>query len=163
MVILGGDKVKKIVIIILIILLAIIVIGFKVLNKSNNKVDLDNKSIPYLPLNHSNIDHIGLNGYSHSKGSSNDRTATKEEETQIVNWLNNIEKYDKKSIIPKYGNGKPDPSNIQIFTRNNPDNGNYMYILEEGNDSIIISRPQSGIGYIVRQTDINSLLKQLRQ
>ena len=82
---------------------------------------------------------------------------------QIIDMLNSIKKYDKKIKISKYGNGKPEPSNIQIFSYDNSSNNNFMYILEKDDDNIMISQPHSEVGYIVKQPELNKLLKRLRK
>lgn len=125
----------------------------------------ENNKIPFLPISQNNVLYIGLYGYSQEGNHSNNREATDDEETKIINWLNKIDKYDKKIEIPNSGNRKPDPSNIQVFTKDTTgnDNRNFMYILEKDNDSILISRPQSGVGYIVKHPELNKILKQLRQ
>ena len=121
-----------------------------------------NSKVPYLPISLDDVTKITLYGLNTEKQYSNTRNATEEEKTEIIDWLNNIKNYESETNIPKYGNGKPELSNIQIFTKESGDS-NFIYILEKDNGYIMISRPQSGIGYIVKQSEINKLLKQLRQ
>ena len=121
--------------------------------------------IPYLPITKSNVLYIGLYGYSQEGRHSNNREATEEEMVQIINCLNNIGKYGSKVKIREYKNGRPEASNIQVFTKDNArnENKNFMYVLEKDEGYIMISRPQSGIGYIVKQPELNKILRELRQ
>lgn len=126
------------------------------------KGNIKGGKIPYLPISERDVSNIELNGYSESEQHSNNRNATEEEKTEIINWLNNIKNYESEIKIAKYSNGRPEPSNIQIYTKDNSDS-NYLHILEKDNGYIMISRPQAGIGYIVKQPELNKLLKQLRK
>jgi len=125
---------------------------------------IENNKIPYLPISQDNVLYIGLYGYSQEGQHSNNRKAADGEITQIINWLNNLEKYDSTVKIPK-GNGKPVPSNIQVFTKDNKDEDNrpFMSILEKDNGYIMISGLKSDTGYIVYQPELNKILKKLRQ
>jgi uncharacterized protein YecE (DUF72 family) len=129
---------------------------------SISKDNVINGKIPFLPISANDILYIGLYGYSEKEQHSNNRNATNEEKNEIINWLNNIKNYESEIKTPKYNNGKPEPSNIQIFTKDSVDT-NFMYILEKDDGYIMISRPQSGTGYIVKQSELNNLLKQLRK
>lgn len=118
--------------------------------------------IPYLPISINDVTKITLYGLNEKEQRSNIRNATEEEKTEIIQKLNNIKNYERETKISKYGNGKPELSNIQIFTYGSGDT-DFMYILEKDNGYIMISKPQSGIGYIVKQPELNKLLRQLRQ
>jgi hypothetical protein len=133
------------------ILLTIILISVIMVIVIYYFVKSDNRNIPFLPVSANDINVIQLNG-------STTRNATENEKIQIINWLNNIKKYDRKISIPKYGNGKPQKPNIQLFSKNNSDT-NLFYILKVDNN-IMISKPFSTVGYIVNQQNLYNLLKQ---
>jgi len=129
--------------------------------KASTYVDTAIKKIPKLPLNINDVSDIGLYGYSKSGKHSNNRIATVEERTQIISWLNTIKKYDKKRKIVVNKNGKPDPSNIQIFYKDVSNDSSSIYLLEEGDLSIIIGVPSNNEEYFVKQVELNNLLKKL--
>ena len=106
--------------------------------------------IPYLPLdkNYGWIIQINHNGT---------RYASEKEQQQIIEALNSINKYEEKISVPSNKGGKPTPINIQIFSKKQSES-NYLYIENYDNNCILISRPQSGEGYVVRQYDIKKLL-----
>ena len=137
---------KKKKLIVAAIILCIVTIITVIIAK--NYVNTDNGKIPFLPLDVNNVNYIGLYGGTH-------RNATKEEEIQIVAWLNSIKRYEKKYTIP-IGNGKPDFDNIQIFT-----NGNTISFGPD-KDGITIASSNTRIGYIVKQSDLSALLEQIK-
>ncbi|HYF83660.1 MAG TPA: hypothetical protein VEB00_11610 [Clostridia bacterium] len=141
--------------VLLTILMAIPLCGCE---KDKNK----NGEIPYLPISVDNISYIGLYGYSQEGKHSNNREATEQEITQIIGWLNSIEEYDSEIEIPKNSNGRPVPSDIQIFPKFTP-HTEFLYILEKDNDYIILCIPKINKGYVAKQQELNKLLKELRR
>jgi hypothetical protein len=128
---------KIILIIILSILLLFLFIGI------NTMIVYINKDIPFIPISYSDVSKIEINNYS-------SKNATDSEKREILSILDSLKKCNNKIRIPKYSNGKPEYINIQIFLRSITNGKNFCYIIPYGNDTILISRPQSQLGYIVK-------------
>lgn len=109
-------------------------------------------SVPFLPIDGAKVTKIQINsGFT--------RYATDNEQKQIIGLLNSSTAFTLKVSFPKYSNGKPDILNIQVFTRDITDGRNFMYILPYKGGRVLISRPQSGVGYIMDEPLIAKYLQ----
>lgn len=111
-----------------------------------------NTKIPYLPIDKNDVLKIQINHYG-------TRYANEQEQQRIIECLNSINKYEKKITIPKNKGGKPTPVNIQIFSKKQKDENNYLSIVNYDNNCILIGGSLSREGYVVRQDDIKKLLE----
>lgn len=109
------------------------------------------KNIPFIPIDNKNVTKIEINA-------SIRRCATNTEIDTIISLINEVPQFDTKLSLNKYGNGRPDPINIQIFT-NDSRNTNYCFILPYNDEYILISQPQSKVGYLVKNKSIREYFK----
>lgn len=129
--------------------LLVCLLSMSLLCSCSNQV---NTTIPYLPIDKNDVLKIQINHYG-------TRYATEQEQQWIIECLNSINKCEKKITIPM-NNGKPTPVNIQIFSKKQKDENNYLSIVNYDNNYILIGGSLSRReGYVVKQDDIKKLLE----
>ena len=109
------------------------------------------KDIPFIPIDNKNVTKIEINA-------SIRKCATNTEINTIIALINEVTQFNTKLSLKEYGNGRPDPINIQIFTSDSR-NANYFYIFPYNDEYVLISQPQSKVGYLVKNKSIRKYFK----